>query len=349
MTQGGVREIGGVPVGSVCTVTETDAAGATSTTVTQVADDVADTPAPGTTTTLTLERGVDHDVVVTNTLPTGPVTVTKVVDGAGASLWGTGTFEVRLVCTAADVAGGTVHDGLHELSTVSPTLTVGHLPAGATCEVTETRTGGADASAVTVGSATVTDATDAAATPAAFTVTNTFDVAAGEVTKVVDGDGAAGARDAEFVVELVCTRDVDGETVDVEVPGGARRTLSRAVGFTTRFADLPAAADCTVTEVETGDADATSVVVVADGAERELRGTSADVTLAGTDVTVRVVNTFDDDGGSGPTEGPDEPTDEPTDGPGLPVTGAQVLGAAGLAALLLLVGLVLVAVRRRNA
>ncbi|QIK84209.1 DUF5979 domain-containing protein [Sanguibacter sp. HDW7] len=348
LAQDGSREIGGVPVGSVCTVTETDAAGATSTTVTQVADEVEGAPVTVATTTLTLERGVDHGVVVTNTLPTGPVTVTKVVDGAGAALWGTGTFQVRLVCTADDVAGGTVHDGLHELSATSPTLTVGHLPAGATCEVSETRTGGADASVVTVGSATVTDATDPGATPASFTVTNTFDVAAVEVTKSVEGEGASSARSAEFVVELVCTREVDGETVDVEVPGGARRTLSRAAGLTTRYADLPAAADCTVTEVETGDADATSVVVVQDGVEREATGTSADVVLTGTDVTVRVVNTFDDDD-SRPTEGPDEPTDKPTDEPGLPVTGAQVLGAAGLAALLVLVGLVLVAVRRRNA
>jgi LPXTG-motif cell wall-anchored protein len=45
----------------------------------------------------------------------------------------------------------------------------------------------------------------------------------------------------------------------VTIPDGARRTLSRDEGLSTRYAGLPAGAECTLTEPRTGRADGTTI------------------------------------------------------------------------------------------
>jgi hypothetical protein len=52
-------------------------------------------------------------------------------------------------------------------------------------------------------------------------VTNTFDAGAITVEKAVDGDGAEYAQ-GPYEITLACT--FDGE--DIEIPGGAERTIA---------------------------------------------------------------------------------------------------------------------------
>src|SRR5699024_8633541 len=81
--------------GAECTITESSLNGA---------DAVLITPNDGTDSTVGVvtipTTGTDPVLVdVTNRFLAGELTVTKDITGAGAALWGTGDFEVELVCT----------------------------------------------------------------------------------------------------------------------------------------------------------------------------------------------------------------------------------------------------------
>ncbi|MGW6227559.1 DUF5979 domain-containing protein [Cellulosimicrobium cellulans] len=317
----------GLPVGAVCTVTETETGGATAVTVepnpVQVEERVLPAPA--------------QVVTVTNTYDAGSIEVTKVVAGDGAEAFGSGPFTVSAACTflgeAIEVPGGAertisggevaVYDGL---------------PVGAECVVTETATGGA---ASTTISASVEGGEPGAATigpdPAQVTVTNTFDVGQVVVTKALAGPGASQHRDDEFVVTLACTWDVDGVTTDVVVPGGAERTLSADDDWTAVYELVPQGAECTLAETDAGDAEAVTLAV------------------AGTDVTV------DPDDATPTSDAFTVPTGDAaevdatvtnafrtTGGGSLPPTGASVGAVAVLAILLTGTGALLADARRRG-
>src|SRR5690606_6836499 len=89
------------------------------------------------------------------------------------------------------------------------------LPVGAECELTETQTGGADlAPVVTPGNFTL------ATTGNDVTVTNTFGDPSVIVRKALSGTGVALYGAGPFEVTLECTREVNGATVPVVIPGG---------------------------------------------------------------------------------------------------------------------------------
>ncbi|PFG44653.1 hypothetical protein ATJ88_3389 [Isoptericola jiangsuensis] len=303
----------GLPVGAECLVTETDAAGATSSTVSTTVDGGA----PGEA----VVPGVDADpaeVTVTNTFDLGAFDVTKTLTG-GAAEFGAGPYEVDAVCTfqgePVDVPGGAVR-------TFGPgeTVTYDELPVGAECVVTETDAGGATSSTVSTtvdGGApgeVVVPGTDA--DPAVVTVTNDYAAGAVQVTKEVGFVGAA-YDTGTFEVSLACTF----EGRDLDVPGGATRDVT--AGQTVTWSPLPVGAECVVTETDTGGATATEVSAVDGGAP------GAVVVAAGDPAQVTVTNMF------------------PAVPPPLPRTGAFVLPLLGVALLLGAVGGLLVFVRRR--
>jgi hypothetical protein len=317
----------GLPVGAVCTVTETETGGATAVTVepnpVQVEERVLPAPA--------------QVVTVTNTYDAGSIEVTKVVAGDGAEAFGSGPFTVSAACTflgeAIEVPGGAertisggevaVYDGL---------------PVGAECVVTETATGGA---ASTTISASVEGGEPGAATigpdPAQVTVTNTFDVGQVVVTKRLAGPGASQHRGDEFVVTLACTWDVDGVTTDVVVPGGAERTLSADDDWTAVYEQVPQGAECTLAETDAGDAEAVTLAV------------------AGTDVTVDPEDTTPTSDAFTVPTGDGAEVDatvtnafRATGGGSLPPTGASVGAVAVLAILLTGTGALLADARRRG-
>ncbi|MFD7307929.1 DUF5979 domain-containing protein [Promicromonospora sp. NPDC059942] len=273
-----------LPTGAVCRVTEPGDGGATSTSISP--------------RRVTVGSGDTVEVTATNTFDLGAITVDKTVDGDGAALYGAGPFEVTLACTFEGDPIGIPGGAVRELVPGSPVVYDG-LPVGAQCAVTETATGGATSTTLSVvGDGAPGTAVVPAGDPAALAVTNTFDVGRVEVVKTLSGPDAAAHQDDVFTVELACTRDVDGAAVDVEIPGGPSRTLSAADDWTAVYEDLPLGATCQVTETDAGSADSVTIVVdgtttQADPAEGDPRSASFDLP-AGDDVClpVEVTNTW---------------------------------------------------------
>ncbi len=312
------------PAGTSCVVTEQKTGGAT---------DASLDPADG---TVTIAAGTGEapvgsvTVTATNRFDLASFDVVKKREGNLLNPGAAGPFTVTAVCTSVvdgvvtplDVPGGAERllsaDNAYRTSYTD-------LPAGASCDVTETSTGHADSTTIAVDDADPVAGTSATvllsgqSTPQ-VTVTNTFTAGQIAVTKAVSGTDADAHRHDVFGVTLACTWYGD----DIAIPGGAVRDLT--VGSTVTYTDLPTSADCVLTESRTGGA--TQVSVTVDGAAA---ANPAHVVI-GKDTTAQVAidNRFDS---------------------ALPVTGGHPaillvlsgIGAAGLAA-----GILLLIRRRRR-
>src|SRR5699024_6404749 len=182
---GSDRTFGTFPAGTQCDVDETKTAGA---------NDATMSPESGTVEITGPDEAQDVSevtVTATNTFVLGELAVDKVVDGAGAELYGAGPFTAQVKCTWQR-DGDTVdidlpHDGTVELSQANDyTATVDGLLVGSTCHVTETANGGATSATITPDDGTVT-VTGTSDDQARVTLTNTFDVASLAVTKNIVG------------------------------------------------------------------------------------------------------------------------------------------------------------------
>lgn len=261
-----------VAAGADCTVTESKAGGATSTTI-KVGSAAA---TGGTTAAFTMPAGATLPVVVTNTFELASVDVTKAFTGAGATLWGAGPFEVTLACTlpvngahpSIAIPGGATR------TLQSPTFaaTYAGLPMNADCTATETKTGGANGSAVSPsGSFSLASASNP------VTITNSFTEGQVSVGKDFSGAGVALYGAGPFEVTLECTRLVDGHQVAIAIPGGASRSLESGTGYSALYQHLPTGAECTATETKTGGANASTGPVdltVGDGTTEDARFTN---------------------------------------------------------------------------
>ena len=265
--------------GAVCDLSEIATGAATSTTVTVGEGD----PTPGTTAQATVTDG-DVPVTVTNTFDVTTIDVTKEITGAGAEAWGQNEFRVSLVCTrdvdgeeqSLTVPGGATRD------LVAPDYTAEYtgLPVGADCAMSEVLVGGANGSTVSPNVFSLEG------TATEVTVSNEFTVGSLLVTKAIEGDGVDthdGWGSGPFTVSLVCTREIDGETVAVVIPDGAERVLTRETDedpYTALYEGLPTGATCALTETEDGEATTTVV------------SPESIVIGAGDTVDVTVTNTF---------------------------------------------------------
>lgn len=300
-------EIDRIAAGAECTVTEYLTGGAT-----QV--DISPNP-------VTIADGDTVEVTATNTFDAVALTVSKVIEGEGAEMYGAGPFEVTLSCTTTFGAPVDVDRPVRELTVDNGyTTTYDPLLVGLLCTLVESDTGGATSTAIT----------DAAGDPVAgvfrvadqdlaFTVTNTFDLGSLAVTKTVSGSDAAAHAGDEFRVGVSCT--LAGSPI--VVPGGGDRTLTTAAPVV--FDGLPVGAACAVRETDAGSA--TSVTMTpADPANRG----QALVTI-GVDAAASVIidNRFD----ALPPTGAD---------------GARWMGVSVLAVLLFGLGAVLLVRRRRE-
>ena len=311
----------GLPQGADCTVTETDAKGATASTIV-TASGAAEPVADPTVELAALPA--TNSAAITNSFDTGSLSLSKALAGEGAEAWGTAPFTVNVECTLDDESGlrtvwlkdytFQVVDGA-----IAPaSVTIDTLPAGASCAITETATGGANSTTVTIDSA-VTDGTSAIAVIAADTesdvvVTNTFELSQIDVSKVRDGLGAELYGAGPFEVTLTCERDIDGVMTPVAIPGEfdgdpspATRDLtadSTPVAYVAQYVGLPLGAECELTETLLGGADSS---VVAPGTfTLEAIPTAVTVTNTFGDPTVHVAKTLGGDGvplyGAGPFE-----------------------------------------------
>ncbi|PJI86638.1 DUF5979 domain-containing protein [Luteimicrobium subarcticum] len=261
---GDTETVTGLPAGSDCTVTETDDGGAASTTIDTTTADGATDPVDGTSTDFVITPDTDqtdpttitNTVDVTNTYTVGSVVVTKSLAGDGADDWGDGPFVVHMTCTLDGTDPDPVYDADHTFTPPDDLVwTVEDLPTGASCQVTEPEDGGANSVAVDPSPAIVGDDATDDATP--ISVTNTF--TEGEVTATKNFAGLTGttldqAMDRTYTFELACTREVNGETVDVPIPGDNPVDVVPSDDPTATWSGLPTGATCTVTEQFPDDA-----------------------------------------------------------------------------------------------
>ncbi len=155
-------------VGLACTLTETKAGGATSTTITD---------ANGNPLTVIPVDESDTPVSVTNTFDVGSLVIAKTLSGGGSSSHAGDSFGVTARCrwngSPIDIPDGATRT----LTTAQP-VTYGELPVGAECEIAETDAGGADG--VTFTPADPADpqralVTVAAGAAASISIDNRFD------------------------------------------------------------------------------------------------------------------------------------------------------------------------------
>lgn len=283
LADGESKTFSDIPAGAECEVTETDAGGAPGTTITIIED--GSDPVEVDAATFTILPYADQTgtaltlVGFQNHYTVGSVAVVKTVAGAGGDAWGGGPFTAAMTCTLDGVEPNPVYEGSSTFGANEPWV-VEDLPTGATCVVTETDTGGANDS---TPSTTVVVGDDPAA-PVEADITNTFTVGSLQVQKELEGAPASTfdpATTYEYEVSLACTRDVNGETVDVAIPGGAARTITGA--GTALYEGLPTGAECTVTETDAG---------FATGAP-EIDPTPVTIGEGITPVIVTVTNTFE--------------------------------------------------------
>ncbi|MEF3404626.1 DUF5979 domain-containing protein [Agromyces sp. CCNWLW203] len=272
-----------LPVGAVCTVTETDQAGAdTSIVVTQngVESELGDVTSAEFTVQPDDEAGQSVTLVaVTNTYAVGSVEIVKSVTGTGADAWGgtLGDFEVRLVCTLPAADPDTVYDGTHTLTKDAPgdMWLVETLPTGAVCDVTEIDDGGATESSVTPEMPIVIG-DDTAGEPVQVDIENEFRTGGLNVLKEVGGPGVPEFSTGPFVFQVICT--YEGQTVtsvDLVVIGEE----DSSGPFTSEtVSGIPVGAECTVTEVDNGGADETPEPVTVIIPDQETEGAETVVT-----------------------------------------------------------------------
>ena len=279
-----------LPFGTSCTIKEADGSAqragyavATAYTADQVTVGTA-TPSP--------------EVTVTNTytLNKGTFSVKKVVEGAtfdGAA----NTFNVRYDCTPASPSVHLTDEqkaGSLTLTGNGTAVTSPSLPFGTSCTIKENddsaqRAGYAVATAYTAGQVTVGTATPSPE----VTVTNKYAPLKGGfvISKTVDGDGAALAKDKEFTFDYTCTPLTGAAQVkgNVVVKGGENRAVT----------DVPVG-QCSVSERDAAiDGASLNTVLTVDGSSDGVNnGTAVFNVLDGTTVKVAATNTYVLDRGS---------------------------------------------------
>ena len=277
------------PVGTTCKVTE-DTAGAG-------IDGYTLDPAGHDTQSVTIGRVSAPTVTATftntYTLNKGTFSVKKVVEGAtftGAD----NTFTVRYDCTNNSVTlTEEQKTGSLTLEGNGAAVTSPSLPFGTSCKIEEAagsaqRAGYAVATAYTAGQVTVGTATPSPE----VTVTNTYTPLKGGfvISKTVDGDGAALAKDKEFTFDYKCT-PLTGAAQEgiVVVKGGENRAVT----------DMPVG-QCSVSERDaTINGASLNTVLTVDGSSDGVNnGTAVFNVKDGVTVKVAATNTYVLDRGS---------------------------------------------------
>ena len=280
-----------IPVGYSCTVKEhVDKDQAGTAYLEGYTLDVTTTP------DVTIAKGAVPNIDVTNTytLNKGTFSVKKVVEGAtftGAD----NTFTVQYNCKHNSVTlTNEQKTGSLTLEGNGAAVTSPSLPFGTSCKIKEAdgsaqRAGYAVATAYTAGQVTVGTATPSPE----VTVTNKYAPLKGGfvISKTVDGDGAALAKDKEFIFDYTCTPLTGAAQVKgtVVVKGGENRAVT----------DVPVG-QCSVSERDaTINGASLSTVLTVDGSSDGVNnGTAVFNVKDGVTVQVAATNTYVRDRGS---------------------------------------------------
>ena len=289
--KGETKESGEIPVGYSCTVKERVDKGQDGTAYVEgYTLDVT------TGAAVTITKGAVSKIDVTNTytLNKGTFSVKKVVEGAtftGAD----NTFTVQYTCTHNSVAlTDEQKAGSLTLTGNGTAVTSPSLPFGTSCTIKEAdgsaqRAGYAVATAYSAGQVTVGTATPSPE----VTVTNKYAPLKGGfvISKTVDGDGAALAKDKEFIFDYTCTPLTGAAQVKgtVIIKGGE-------IGAVT---DVPVGS-CSVSERDAAiDGASLNTVFTVDGSTDGVNnGTAVFNVKDGVTVQVAATNTYVLDRGS---------------------------------------------------
>ena len=289
--KGASEKSGEIPVGYSCTVKERVDQGQDGTAFVEgYTLDVVATP------DVTIAKGALPNIDVTNTytLNKGTFSVKKVVQGAtftGAD----NTFTVQYTCTHNSVAlTDEQKAGSLTLTGNGTAVTSPSLPFGTSCTIKEAdgsaqRAGYAVATAYSAGQVTVGTATPSPE----VTVTNNYTPLKGgfDISKTVDGDGAALAKDKEFIFDYTCTPLTGAAQVKgtVIIKGGE-------IGAVT---DVPVGS-CSVSERDAAiDGASLNTVFTVDGSTDGVNnGTAVFNVKDGVTVQVAATNTYVLDRGS---------------------------------------------------
>ena len=289
--KGETKESGEIPVGYLCTVKEhVDKDQAGTAYLEGYTLDVVASP------DVTIAKDVVPNIDVTNTytLNKGTFSVKKVV--AGATFTGAdNTFTVQYTCTHNSVAlTDEQKAGSLTLTGNGTAVTSPSLPFGTSCTIEETkssaqRAGYAVATAYNAGQVTVGTATPSPE----VTVTNTYTPLKGGfvISKTVDGDGAALAKDTQFTFDYTCTPLTGAAQVKgiVVVKGGQNGAVT----------DVPVGS-CSVSERDaTINGASLNTVLTVDGSSDGVNnGTAVFNVKDGVTVKVAATNTYVRDRGS---------------------------------------------------
>ncbi|SFR91486.1 hypothetical protein SAMN05428970_3803 [Agromyces sp. CF514] len=256
LQSGETKDFTGLPVGADCTVTETDAAGATDTTMV-ITEDGVDTDLGGTAsadfTILPDEEDGTHltALAVTNTYTVGSLTIEKDVTGSGSEAWAPDEFTVHLVCTWDQASANPVYED-DLVVPADGSVTVGDLPTGAECTVTEPDDAGATGDPVITPETVTVGVAGEDGDPVLVTVTNDFRTGGFQVEKAISGSGIGFSEDVDFTFSYVCTYELQevasGELV-ITGDGTVGPLLSEVVD------GLPVGTSCDITETDNGTAD----------------------------------------------------------------------------------------------
>jgi len=284
--------IAGLPSGAVCTVEEPDSMDAVETTIVTTSGTVEHAPVTGTTATLTLASDPDgNSAEVTNRYDIGGIVLSKALAGDAKEEWGDKQFTIDVTCELTDATGTRiVWLETYTFEQGDPAVTIPNIAAGAECTFTESKTGGATSTTVSIDGTpepgtTATLVVPASNTPVEVVVTNTFDFSVIEVSKVRDGDGASLYGAGPFEVSLSCERDIDGVMETIVIPGTGLtpqlRTLSAISSYKATYEGLPSGAVCELEETISGGADATEI------------SPAGKFTVGATATLATITNTFD--------------------------------------------------------
>ncbi|KYH43414.1 DUF5979 domain-containing protein [Branchiibius sp. NY16-3462-2] len=244
------RSVDHIATGAQCTVSETDNAGATSSSL---------DPADG-TVTIGSSTAEIATVTATNTFDAGTLAVTKKVSGAAAD-YAPASFPAEVTCTA----DGKTLPGFPRQITITPgeTTTVDAL-VGASCVVRETGQHGATGVTYDPADPDNPDQSKpvvigpAEQDPVQVGITNEYRAGGLQIFKQVDGPGAPEASVGPFVFSVVCT--FDGKQVydhEVTLTGDGTSTVLKSE----ILSPLPVGAQCVVRETGNGGADSTPAPV----------------------------------------------------------------------------------------
>ncbi len=226
---------GPLPLGTPCTFVETGSNGASTITIEPDNYTIDSTTVPATAT-------------VTNAYEEAGLLISKIINGPGAPLVPPGVqFPVRVVCTWNGPSGPDGIDVTVPISAGSPVEISGIL-VGATCEVTETDSLGADVSINPSGEFVVEGATDPVLVD--VTITNTFAVGELTITKDVTGELADLVPDGtEYLIVVSCSLG------GVRLPGYPTDVvLTTPNGLSETITGLPVGAECFASETDTNGA-----------------------------------------------------------------------------------------------